>query len=59
MACCSGAFQRAHILFIEPNGRRNQSRHTLTIQRGYRKGNASLVDSLSTIVRAADGTSGA
>ena len=39
MAGGAGAFQRADILFVEPNGRRNQPRHTLTIHRMARQSN--------------------
>lgn len=49
MACRSGTLQRAHILLVEPNGRRNQSRHTLTIQRATRRGNSRVFDSAPTI----------
>ena len=38
MAGRPGALQRAHVLFVEANGRRNQSRHTLTIHRAAWEG---------------------
>jgi hypothetical protein len=42
MARRSGALQRAHILFVEPNCRRNKPSHTVTIQRAQAKTNRKL-----------------
>src|SRR2546428_13231810 len=39
VTCRPGSFQRPYVLLFETNRRRNQARHTFTIQRPTREGN--------------------